>query len=269
MRRATLVRTSLRTRHCHARNSRRCFRFPCAAGERRRRAAAASGGDAGRPSRRRRGDRGPALASRRARRPQQRRLGLSRRHRREGRRACARGVCRPRRRRGQSPPGPGARRPRLLRRRHPRMLRGIGPALRPRPRQRAGRPDGGDSARLVPWRGALHRRRARHGRVLRRRGPGPGRRSAGLPQPLADAARPAEALRHSFLRRRGAGGADRRARRRRAARAALDRARRGARAQRLAQVADADAEDPRDARPLCRCRRADGAGRRHRARSRS
>ena len=121
--------------------------------------------------------------------------------------------------------------------------------------------DGSDAARLGAVARRAPSRRARHGRVLRRRRPDPGGRSAGLSQPLADAARPPEALRHALLRRRGARRADRGARRRRAARAALDRARRRARAQRFAQVADADAEDARDAGPLRRRRRAHGVGR--------
>ena len=74
-------------------------------------------------------------------------------------------------------------------------------------------------------------RRERHRRVLRCRRPAPGGRPARLPQPLADAARPRQALRHALLHRRRAGGADRRPRRRRAARADVDRAQGGARAQ--------------------------------------
>ena len=64
---------------------RRCFRLPCAAGERRRRPAAARRRDPGRRARRRRGGiEVLLLAPRRARRPQQRRLGVPGRHRRHG-----------------------------------------------------------------------------------------------------------------------------------------------------------------------------------------
>ena len=200
------------------------------------------------------------LAPRRARRPQQRRLGLSGRHRREGRRARARGVRRSRRRSGQPPARPGTRRARLLRRRDPRMLRGMGPAVRARKRRRAGRPRRQRCGAAGPWRGALHRGERSMAELCAAEGlhwPSIGC----LSQPLADTARPPEALRHALLRRRGTRRADRGARRRRAGRAAVARARRRARAQRFAQVADADAEDARDAGPLRERRGADGVGR--------
>ncbi len=121
--------------------------------------------------------------------------------------------------------GLAQRRSRLLRRGDPRVLRGIGPAVRARPRPRAGRPRRQRRRAPRPVARRAPSRRARHGRALRHPRPAPGGRSAGLPQPLADAARPAEALRHALLHRRGAGGADGGARRRRAGRAAVDRAR--------------------------------------------
>ena len=124
-------------------------------------------------------------------------------------------------------PRAGPRRPRLLHRRGARMLRGIGPAVRLRSGGRAGparrrcrRP-----ARRLAQHPAPQRVRAR--RPVPKPRAAAGGRPAGLPQPLADADRPPEAFRHALLHRRGAAGADRRARWHRDGRAAVAAAGRG------------------------------------------
>ena len=141
------------------------------------------------------------LLSRRAeaRRPQQRRLGLSRRPvdaARPRRPAVCAGLddAQASARLGSTRAGSTSSSPRCANAsRNPACCSDARPARAPVDSTRA-------AERLAPWRGALHRGE-RRGRVCSERGPAPRCRPARLPEPLADAARPGEALRHALLPR--------------------------------------------------------------------
>ena len=130
------------------------------------------GSDHRRRPRRRRRHRGAALAPRRAAATTTAAPGCFRAASSMPRdRDCACGLLRHRRRGSQRAARARRGRPRLLRRGDPRVLRGIGPAVRARVGDdRRLALDGEAADRLAPWRGALHRARARHRRAVRCRG---------------------------------------------------------------------------------------------------
>ena len=134
------------------------------------------------------------------------------------RRACC---CGRPRRRGRPARGSACRgRAGLLHRGDARMLRGSRACCSPRDGDGDARARRRSRRRLAPWRGSLHRGE-RACASLQRCGLRLAADRARLPQPLADAARPRQALRHALLRRRRrrAGG---RARRHGDGRAAVD-----------------------------------------------
>ena len=174
---------------------------------------------------------------------------------------------RPRRRGSEPPTRPGQRRPRLLRRRRARMLRGIGAAVRASGGEALVDLDGVDAARLGPGAAPCIAASGAWPNLCAREGLRARRRSARLPESLADAARRAKRFDTRFFIAAAPP----------AQTAAHDGAElveqlwiatgRRARAQRVAQAPDADAEVARARRPLRRRRRRRWPGPRRRARS--